>query len=235
MSSMTYKDSLASQGYTILKGLYTPEEIATAREEVAAYLLKNPALDNANGKFLPDFIGIPELSSTSALKDAPALREILDVCFSGSPWRFCGHSDIAVNRVVSGWHKDILNGSYAKYMKKSPWSSGPDGEAYQILKVGIYLQDHSADASALQVVPGSHLRSDLGTAGAIRLRPAIGDAVVFDQRITHRGMERQTPGSRIMISFGFGLENCFTDWFEEGTRTRQRDQLAVLVPKPAEQ
>jgi hypothetical protein len=234
MAYEPYRDSLLTQGYVILKGLYTPEEIATAREEVAAYLLNNPALDNANGKFLPDFVGIPELARTTALKDAPALREILDACFSDQPWRFCGHSDVAVNRVVSGWHKDILNGAYTKYMKRSPWSPGPAGESYGILKVGIYLQDHSADASALQVVPGSHLRSDLGTAGAIRLRPALGDAVIFDQRITHRGMERQTPGSRVMISFGFGLENCFTDWFEEGTRARQRDQLAALTPKVAE-
>ena len=198
-----------------------------------AYFLQNSALDNANGKLLPDFLGIPELSRTAALKDSPALQEILATCFSGGVWRFCGHSDIAVNRVVSGWHKDILNGAYVNYMKRSPWSAGPSGESYQILKLGIYLQDHSADASALQVVPASHLRPDLGTSGAIRLRPALGDAILFDQRITHRGMEKQIAGSRIMVSFGFGAENCFTDWFEEGTRARQADQIRMIPSRPS--
>ncbi len=113
-------------------------------------------------------------------------------------------------------------------MKVSPWSAGPAGETYRILKVGIYLEDHTDDPNALQVVPGSHLRADMGIAGALRLRPALGDCIIFDQRITHRGMERQVEGSRIMVSLGYGANNFFTDAFEAGTCARQRDQLKPL-------
>lgn len=212
---------LYTQGYTILKGVYTAEEIRAAKEGVLAY--SGPLLDNANGRFLPNFIDRPELAAAAALKNSPAIIAALDVYYGGQPYHFCGHSDVAINRVVSGWHKDVLNGPYARYQRGDPWS--PD---YKILKLGIYLQDHSGNNDALQVVPGSHLRRDIGTAGAIRLRPALGDAILFDQRITHRGMEHQVAGIRIMLSFGFGADNEHTAGFEEGTQARQRDQLRTL-------
>ena len=46
----------------------------------------------------------------------------------------------------------------------------------------------------------------------------------FDQRITHRGMNRQVKDSRILVSFGFGKNNLFTDNFEKGTVQRQNAQ-----------
>lgn len=225
---MSLADELQHQGYVIVKGVFSHEEIAAAREATIAYAATQSTLANASGKFLPEFLEIPELAPVAALNRSPKLKAALDDCFQGQPYRFCGHSDIGINRVVSGWHKDILNGAYTSYMKASPWSTGPAGELYQILKVGIYLEDHTDDPNALQVVPGSHLRADMATSGAVRLRPALGDCIVFDQRITHRGMERQVEGTRIMVSFGYGANNFFTDAFEAGTRARQLDQLKTL-------
>jgi hypothetical protein len=225
---MNLADELWKQGFVVAKGIFTPAEIAAARDAVVSYADTQPTLTNANGKFLPDFLEIPELAAVAALQRSPTLKAALDDCFQGQPYRFCGHSDIGINRVVSGWHKDILNGAYTHYMKTSPWSTGPAGEQYRILKVGIYLEDHTDDPNALQVVPGSHLHADMGTIGAVRLKPALGDCVIFDQRITHRGMERQVEGSRIMVSLGYGVNNFYTDGFEAGTRSRQRDQLRAL-------
>jgi hypothetical protein len=218
--------SLEGDGYTLLKGVFSSEEIAAARDAILATAVTGEQfLDNAGGKILPDFLEIPALKPVAELRLAPKLLEALDRYYGHrSAYRFCGHSDIGINRVVSGWHKDILNGVYTSYMKQSPWSTGAGGERYQILKAGIYLQDHADNSDALQVVPGSHLRPGVDTVGAIWLRPALGDCILFDQRITHRGMERQVAGSRIMVSFGFGANNFFTDAFEAGTRARQRDQ-----------
>lgn len=222
---MGLADELWQQGYVIARGVFTADEIAAARAAVETYITTQPTLANANGKFLPDFLEIPELAPVSTLQHSPALKAALDECFQGGPYRFCGHSDIGINRVVSGWHKDILNGAYTHFMKWSPWSLGPSGETYRILKVGIYLEDHTKDPNALQVVPGSHLWADTHIVNPIRLRPSLGDCILFDQRITHRGMERQIEGSRILVSFGYGANNFFTDAFEAGTRARQRDQL----------
>lgn len=227
---MNAAEELRTQGYTIVKGAYSLEHISAARNACLAYFNKERTLPNANGKYLPDFIDILELAPVVALKASSPVKEAMDAYFgSTDAYRFCGHSDIGMNRVVSGWHKDILNGNYVSYQRGlDPWKPGPDGELYQILKLGIYLEDHSSDSGALQVVPGSHVRRDLETGGAIRLHPALGDAILFDQRITHRGMERQVPEPRIMISYGFGANNIFTDTFEKGTRARQADQLRGL-------
>ena len=224
----SHREELATKGYTIVKGLLTKEAVEAARKATLDYFETEATLDNANGKYLPDFLNVEELSAVGALRNIPKLLQILSECFDGKPYRFCGHCDIGVNRVVSGWHKDLLNGAFVHYQKHDPWLPLPNGETYKIVKVAIYLEDHSADDSALQVVPGSHLRRDLGTAGAIRLRPEIGDVIIFDQRITHRGMERQVDGARILISYGFGVENEFTDHFEAGTRARQIAQLRTL-------
>ena len=217
-------------GYTIVRGLFSQERLGAARKAIIDYMAANVLPENASGKFLPDFIGLPALAEVTALKDDPRLLDILGEIFGDQPYRFCGHCDIGINRVVSGWHKDILNGAYVSYQKVSPWSTGPAGETYQIVKVGLYLEDHSGDDNALQVVPGSHLVERLETVGALRLRPAFGDCVIFDQRITHRGMERTIKAAepRIMVTFGFGADNFFTDSFEAGTRARQKEQLRAF-------
>jgi len=92
------------------------------------------------------------------------------------------------------------------------------------------LEDHSCDDNALQVVPGSHLEERVSTSSTLRLKPAFGDCIIFDQRITHRGMERAVKATdpRIMVTFGFGADNFFTDSFEAGTCARQDEQLRAF-------
>jgi hypothetical protein len=59
----------------------------------------------------------------------------------------------------------------------------------------------------------------------MHLKSNIGDVIIFDQRITHRGQEYQNNlNDRILISIGFGKNNIFTKEFEEGTIRRQYDQ-----------
>jgi hypothetical protein len=55
----------------------------------------------------------------------------------------------------------------------------------------------------------------------------LGDVIIFDQRITHRGMEKQVSNPRILVSFGFGKNNIFTDNFEKGTIIRQNKQNKI--------
>lgn len=143
--------------------------------------------------------------------------------FNGDNFRFCGLNDIGVNRIV-GWHKGKLNDSYASYETTDIWSTTESGEKHEILKVLIYLEDHANDSDGLKVVPGSHLTRKVDPKGFIQLRPKLGDVIIFDQRITHRGMDRQLPSPRILVSFGFGKNNIFTDNFEKGTIQRQNDQ-----------
>ena len=120
--------------------------------------------------------------------DNSCVRKVFQELTGPVGFRFCGHSDIGADRVVF-WHKDKLNGSFKKYQKLSPWDVSQDGSQHQIYKLLIYLEDHTLDDNALQVIPASHLDQHVQLAGKrfLQLRPGLGDAIVIDQRITHTG------------------------------------------------
>ena len=101
-----------------------------------------------------------------------------------------------------------------------------------ILKALIYLQDHTDNDHALQVIDGSHRIPRPKGKSSRQLRPRKGSVVFFEQRMTHRG---QTESSllpeplpvagrsepRVVITIGYGANNVYTDEFETGTRVRQ--------------
>lgn len=207
-----------------MKGMFRPERLSQCAAEIINLRTARPeTFFKSSGDSLVDFVGRALAPKCAALKDDPGLQKVLGHVFAGEPFRFCSHNDIGVSRGV-GWHKDRLNGSYREHETVDLWSQS-QGERHEIVKVLVYLQDHSNNDDGLKLVPGSHLSRDIDTKKWIQLRPALGDVVIFDQRITHRGMEKQSRVPRILVSFGFGKNNVFTDNFERGTRARQRDQV----------
>lgn len=222
---MNYKQLIETQGYFILKNVFSPEEITNFKTEILKYVKTNKTIKNASGITIPDFIKYPSLSQVSSLKDNEKINNVLKDIFDNN-YRFCGHNDIGVNRVV-GWHKDKLNGLYAKYETVNIWSEHK-GEKHKIVKVLTYLEDHSKDNDGLKIVPRSHLNRVINPKGWIQLKPQLGDVIIFDQRITHRGMVKQVKTPRILVSFGFGKNNIFTDNFEKGTVIRQNKQNNII-------
>lgn len=214
-------------GYIICEDVFTPDELDACANEITTYCKENPyKLFNAAGISIPDFLGRHNLPLTHKLKDSIKLHQILETIFCGSEnYRFCSHNDIGINRIV-GWHKDKLNGDVEKYQVHNIWEPY-EGEKHEIVKVLTYLEDHCNDNDGLKVVPRSHTIPEINSLGAIQLRPKKGSVIIFDQRITHRGMENQCNYSRILVSMGFGKNNIFTDEFEHGTIVRQNMQNGV--------
>ena len=219
---MSLKEQITDQGYIILNNVFTKEELAMCGHEINNYIKNNSTLKNSGGISIPDFIKKKELYKTSLLKDNEKIQAALLDIFGSDNYRFCSHNDIGINRICP-WHKDKLNGPIAKYETVDIWKKH-NGEQHEIVKVLIYLEDHSNNNDGLKVVPKSHLTSKINSQGWIQLKPKIGDVIIFDQRITHRGMEKQVPNARILVSFGFGKNNIFTDNFEKGTIFRQNSQ-----------
>jgi len=209
-------------GYIILRNVFSSQEINEYRELIHKFVKENKTLKNAGGITIPNFIKHSELSEVKGLMENEKIHKELERIFGGNDYRFCQHNDIGINRIV-GWHKDKLNGKYASHETVDIWSE-INGEKHEIVKVLIYLQDHRDNNDGLKLVPGSHLVRNMQTKGTIQLRPELGDVVIFDQRITHRGMDHQVKDSRILVAFGFGKNNIFTDNFEKGTVKRQNDQ-----------
>ena len=170
------------------------------------------------------------------LPAAPALMHVLRQVFRKERFRFCSHNDIGINRIV-GWHKDRLNNEYAHYQSLPLWGAQPEG-GHLIVKVLIYLQDHSSDDDAISIVPGSYLTPKYNTDGARALRVRKGSVVIFEQRSTHRGrhplnaMLCTLREDRVLVSIGYGKDNVYTAQFEHGTRVRQANQCGRKCASP---
>ncbi len=218
---MDLKTQIKTKGYVIINNSFTSEELQKIKEEIISYTQTHSCLHNSSGITIPDFIKRPELANVSTMKTNQHIHTVLQTIL-GDNYRFCQHNDIGINRIV-GWHKDKLNGVYGKYETIDIWKSH-QGETHQIVKVLTYLEDHTNDNHALKLVPGSHLIRNVNSKGFIQMHPKLGDTIIFDQRITHRGMTQQQQYPRILVSFGFGKNNIFTDNFEKGTIERQNKQ-----------
>ena len=209
-------------GYIILKNIFNKKTLKKCKKEIIKYTQLNKTIKNAQGITIPDFMSKKGFENTILLKENEKIHEALKIILNGDDYRFCSHNDIGINRVV-GWHKDKLNNIYSKFETINIWNTH-EGQKHEIVKVLIYLEDHSNDNSGLKVIPGSHLNSNIKIENVKQLKPELGDVIIFDQRITHRGMDKQMDGTRILVSFGFGKNNIFTDNFEKGTIQRQNDQ-----------
>lgn len=219
---MSVHNKIRDDGYIIIKNVFTPDKLIECQKEIYNFININKTLKNAEGITIPDFIKRVELKETSTLKDNVQIHNALKDIFKGNNYRFCSHNDIGINRVV-GWHKDKLNGEMSKYETLDIWKEH-QGQTHEIVKVLIYLESHNNNIDGLKLVPKSHLIREINPKGYIQLKPDIGDVIIFDQRITHRGMEKQVKYPRILVSFGFGKNNIFTDNFEKGTIIRQNKQ-----------
>jgi hypothetical protein len=223
---MNLRVQILRKGYIILKNIFSKEELLDCQDEINRFIKNNNTMKNSGGIAIPDFIKKKGMEKTSELKNNEKILEALRDIFNGDNFRFCSHNDIGINRVV-GWHKDKLNGEVSKYETIDIWSEH-NGEKHEIVKVLIYLENHDSNNDGLKLVPGSHLKRKIDPKGHIQLKPELGDVIIFDQRITHRGMAKQVRYPRILVSFGFGKNNIFTDNFEKGTVVRQNSQNKIL-------
>ena len=222
-------DFYKKNGYMVIENIFNYDEIEKFRKEVAKYIHKNKTIKNSGGITIPDFLSIDHFKRISKIKDSKKIHENLKKIFDGDNYRFCTHNDIGVNRIV-GWHKDKLNNQYSNYETVDIWSED-NGEKHEIVKVLLYLQDHSNNNDGLKIVPGSHLDRNIKTDNFVQLKIKLGSVLIFDQRITHRGMDKQVDDLRVLVSFGFGKNNIFTDNFEKGTKKRQDDQNIIYNKK----
>jgi hypothetical protein len=152
------------KGYTIVRGVYSKEQIADFRKGALAY----------RGKHSGDLL------SHSALRGVVTDGRILDVArqiLDREDIVYYGDSTVAIREGAPGFHKDNAD----KTDPKAPdWQS-----PYTQLRFGIYLQDHYRHSGGLNVRVGSHNKVNT-TEGRVRqLRTRAGDLGVWSMRISH--------------------------------------------------
>jgi len=232
----TKPKSLKVKGYQKLPALLNEAEASSLR---ALVLAKRPNLRWLNGNILPDVLTQYEYKSVRELCELPmrkpALHAVLRDAFRGRAYAELGFCDIQVNTSVA-WHRDVLHGQLARFQTHDLWTKYRK-DTYSMFRLIMYLQDHRNDSSALAVSPGTHLlrgqstnpgsKQDVPFNGAKFVHPALGDAVLIDMRLMHRGRHKPAPwGTRVVVQLTFGAQNSsFTRDWARGDTIRRRDQM----------
>ncbi|CAE8717069.1 unnamed protein product [Polarella glacialis] len=234
---------LRIMGYVVLPNLLTEETVVQMRAGFQTWRAKHPdaLLEEVLARTVPDILSYPEIQEAfKPLLSSPSLDAALSAYFEGQPYRILRHSDVGVNRMVGHWHKDYaVLGHRRRTMKHQRnlgtrstdvWGPPADGSPYKILRLAIYLQDHR-NGRALSVIQASHLRNDSemgsGEIGHVALNPSLGDLIVWDMRLTHRGALRNTQDygtDRLLFTYSLAVDNSFTEEHEQESISREEAQ-----------
>jgi ectoine hydroxylase-related dioxygenase (phytanoyl-CoA dioxygenase family) len=235
------REQVLRDGYVCIPELFTTEEIERLNEAVKEHF-RDHGQRMSFGLTQPDAMSrIPAIRwLLTHEKLLAAFREI-----AGSDQvQFTFHSD-AHSNLIGGWHTETQ-----AYF--SPEETR--GHAFQVYKVGIYLQDHLGNGQGLTVSAGSHQSEKIEVSKIRPVPTKAGDVIIFDVRILHHGdkmrfvervcnklirsenlkarlgsVMRKVLGRRDKrsIFFTFGAPNDLTSEFARRNMARQNRQNKV--------
>jgi hypothetical protein len=158
-------DAFWRDGYQVLPGVYTPEEIKKFRE--GAYASRSHG---------GDLLSNPHLRH--ALTDGRMAEVARQILGSDDVW-YAGDSSFTINSGQHGYHKDNAD-------RTDP--NAPDWQSrYTILRFGIYLQDHYKHTGGLNLRHASHNTVSLKEGEHRYIRNHVGDLAVWSLRTSHSG------------------------------------------------
>lgn len=157
-------DEFWRDGFTLIRGAYTPQEIEQFREDALA-------TEHSHGG---DLLSNPRLNRIMLDgKMADIARQVL----KRDDLVYYGDTAVAIREGKPGWHKDNTDRRDAK---------APDWQSdYTQLRFGVYLQDHAKHSGGLNVRRGSHNIPDMTTGEVVHVPSRVGDIGVWSMRITH--------------------------------------------------
>ncbi|HEX7888543.1 MAG TPA: hypothetical protein VF522_04215 [Ramlibacter sp.] len=150
-------------GYTVVKGLFTREEVQRWRQRA---LERNSKADLLSDPVLSEVVLHPGLLHV--------IREIL----GGQPLYFCNsYSVVGIDR-IGGFHKDNSD----RYVAAAPdWQT----DRYPVIQFCLYCQPHGELPEGLDILEGSHFFPNYRVGTHVSPAVEIGDVVVFNSRTSH--------------------------------------------------
>ena len=247
VSENKLREKVLKDGYVVLPGLFTEQEIESLRKDVKEYFETAGRLANFG------------LTQPDAMSRIPSIRwllyhEKLLAAFREVAGRddiqFTFHSD-AHSNLLGDWHTDTQ-----AYFKPEEVRD----DDFQVFKAGIYLQDHLGhNAQGLTVSEGSHLSAKVENERVKPLPSRAGDVIIFDVRLFHHGdrirffekvcnriipsdaakarlgiLLRRLMGrkEKLSIFFTFGAPNEHTTEFSKRNMVRQNKQNRIDHSRP---
>jgi hypothetical protein len=245
-------NTIERDGYAVIRGLLSPEEVARMRAGVEKHFSKRGVLHNL-GRTQPN--AAVEVDGLGWIYSLPAIVDVFRRALRTDDVMFTGHCDIH-DSMLSGWHKD--SGEHRGGYFRGDYFNADDCKVY---KMAIYLDDHDGTGTGLTIKKASHRTKDLSAGEEVALDTRKGDAIIFDVRLTHVGqrpdfVERvmmainrrfigkntdkpdlcfftrmrgiyarvKGEGKRLSIFFTFGYPNSYTEQFSKSNMTRQLAQ-----------
>lgn len=219
---MSPKNDFTKNGFTIFKKVLTKEE----REHYIKLIDKAFAKSDVHKATFPNGVVCNEdfwriIDHKNIIKKVKATID--------SNIKFLQHNDIHRNFSSSGWHRDSADRAYGI---GSDWDIS---DPYQLVRVGIYLQESKDRKFRLGTIENTHKRKigllekksffgKLIRAVEKRVAPLFnwqftfpflgkckyhileaGDMIIFDPRLYHRGSK--APNPKYSIFLAFGVEN----------------------------
>lgn len=172
------QNDLRSEGFAIIRGLLSREQVNALRTTVTKHL-KNGGDCKYGGKFQLHAMYLVEdvaatLTDNAILDRLKEITQPLDVILTGE-------CDLMIN-TTSSWHNDV------PHHPASRDGSIFSDETFRVYKIAFYLQDQDEDAlTTLKVRPKSHLKGRNQSMPDKPIAVKAGDAIVFDVRIEHAG------------------------------------------------
>ncbi len=169
---LNFKKVFEKDGYVIVRGMFSRDEIKKMREGIERSLKENIDSDILSNPYLHH---IP--TDERVLKVYKYLLDTDKPCWWGEGnWR--------VDNVALGWHKDNAQ----RFCPGAPdWK-----EPYTVIRSGIYLQDHKNFSGGLSIRAGSHKICNTDTGELRYFDSEPGDMAFWEQTITHSGGGRIT-------------------------------------------
>ncbi|MFM9006246.1 MAG: phytanoyl-CoA dioxygenase family protein [Flavobacteriales bacterium] len=182
MSTKSISNFFDEQGYVLKPSVFSSAEIENLRKDV----YHQYALDESQGlSFQLQNTSSKARYAKGCLLSKKKLRDILldervlqfaREILETDRLVYFGDSSYQIGTGLRGFHRDCIDRAY---------NSGPDWQSkYTLIRLGLYLQNHSTYSGGLKVKPGTHERAD---GPSIFIDNQLGDLVAWSLKLQHSG------------------------------------------------
>jgi ectoine hydroxylase-related dioxygenase (phytanoyl-CoA dioxygenase family) len=229
--TLEQKQFFDRNGYLLLEQVYSPEEVAEAREEMNR-LLREPEKAHPRVRFSYE---VPEAGKGAPIDpDNPnRVWMIMDTPLAGDWWFRQFQDPRVVDAIVDclGPNIDFHNGKARikppGYRSHQGWHQDWPYERHTLPELAAaitYLDDTWDGAATTTVVPGSHLRGewphderniipdDLVKEPGVPLRARAGDMAIIHVLVVHRAGANETSRNRSCIINEYKTHEAVDQW-----------------------
>jgi hypothetical protein len=200
-------DLFNKTGYALKQGVFSAEEIVRMRNEVTAQFLNDQSagithqVAKTKAKYAKGDLLSKKLLR-HILLDPRIVQMAKDILNTDSLVYF-GDSTYQLGTGARGFHRDCVDREFG---------TGPDWQGhYNLIRMGIYLQDHAHFSGGLKIKIGSHLNN---SGKSKFLDTMAGDVAAWSLKTLHSGNAVRIKGLKNFSIDNSSIENRIPDFMK---------------------